>query len=85
MKKAFILSFLFILSFNLQAQLHNGSIIVGEDKAVSTPFFSATAGWTFPFGEMQNRYESFMNINATLGWKTEKNCIWNLEFAFQFG
>lgn len=85
MKKAFILSFLFILSFNLQAQLHNGSIIVGEDKAVSTPFFSATAGWTFPFGEMQNRYESFMNINATLGWKTEKNWIWNLEFAFQFG
>ena len=66
MKKAFILSFLFILSFNLQAQLHNGSIIVGEDKAVSTPFFSVclskaeiiSALWTpdSPFASIGKRF-----------------------------
>ncbi|MEE1097109.1 MAG: hypothetical protein U0K83_02145, partial [Bacteroidales bacterium] len=60
MKKIAILGFLLCLCLNLSAQLYGGSIIVGEDKAVSTPYFSATAGWTFPFGEMGNRYESFM-------------------------
>ncbi len=59
--------------------------IVGEDKVFSTPFCSAAIGWTFPFGEMGNRYEPFMNVDANLGWKTGQNFLYTLEFNFGFG
>ncbi|MBO6117851.1 MAG: hypothetical protein J6P44_04820 [Bacteroidales bacterium] len=55
------------------------------EAAISTPFFSASAGWTFPFGEMGNRYSPFFNINADLGWKTAANWIISVDFCFQFG
>jgi hypothetical protein len=60
-------------------------IITGEDTVISTPFFTASAGWTLPFGEMGNRYDPFININTNLGWKTDKNWIYYCEFGFQFG
>jgi hypothetical protein len=48
-------------------------IITGEDTVISTPFFTASAGWTLPFGEMGNRYDPFININTNfqniLFWK----------------
>ena len=59
--------------------------ITGQDTAISTPFFTASAGWTFPFGEMGNRYNSFININTNLGWKSQTNWIYYCEFGFQFG
>ncbi|MBP1630407.1 MAG: hypothetical protein H6Q15_1300 [Bacteroidetes bacterium] len=59
--------------------------IVGEDKIFSTPFCSATFGWTFPSGEMGKRYSSFMDLNANLGWKTDKNWVFMGEFGFAFG
>lgn len=61
------------------------SKIVGQDTTVSAPFFSGAAGWTFPFGEMGNRYSSFFNLDATLGWKTSSNWLYMLDFCFQFG
>lgn len=85
MKKTLLIILALALSLELSAQLQGGSVGVGKDKAVSTPFFAASAGWTFPYGEMGNRYKSFMNVNADLGWKTESNWLWNLQFAFQFG
>jgi hypothetical protein len=60
-------------------------IMTGEDTVISTPFFTASAGWTLPFGEMGNRYDPFININTNLGWKTDKNWIYYCEFGFQFG
>lgn len=59
--------------------------IVGEDKPISTPFCTASVGWTFPDGEMGKRYSSFMNLNANLGWKTKENWVWMTEFGFAFG
>ncbi len=85
MKKIAILILCLGFCLSAMAQIPSGSVITGKDTTISTPFFAASAGWTFPFGEMGNRYKSFMNTNATLGWKTDKNWIWNLEFAFQFG
>lgn len=70
---------------NLQPKDKNASKITGADTNISTPFFAAAAGWTFPFGEMGDRYSSFFNVNADLGWKTTENWIINLEFGFQFG
>ena len=86
MKKTAISLIFACISFALAAQTDlSDGIIVGKDEAISTPYFAATAGWTFPFGEMGNRYSSFMNINADLGWKTQKNWMWNVSFGFQFG
>ncbi len=59
--------------------------ITGQDTNISTPFFAASVGWTMPFGEMGNRYSSFFNVNADLGWKTLNNWIINVDFGFQFG
>lgn len=86
MKKLTILTFLLSISFCtfINAQERREEII-GQDTAISTPFFTASAGWTFPYGEMSNRYYSFLNTNVNLGWKTEKNWIYYCEFGFQFG
>ncbi|MCF0210886.1 MAG: hypothetical protein HUK18_06220 [Bacteroidales bacterium] len=76
------------LPLSLFAQSINkglSSEITGQDTAISTPFFSGAVGWTFPFGEMGNRYSSFFNVDATLGWKTQKNWLYMLDFCFQFG
>ena len=70
---------------NIKSADRNASKITGQDTNISTPFFSASAGWTFPFGEMGNRYSSFFNVNADLGWKTLNNWIFTLDFGFQFG
>lgn len=59
--------------------------IVGEDQTISTPFFAGALGWTFPFGEMGDRYKSFFNVDANLGWKTKGNWLYILDFCFQFG
>lgn len=86
MKKITILTLLLSISFAslLNAQ-ERQEVITGKDTAISTPFFTASAGWTLPFGEMGNRYNSFININTNLGWKSEKNWIYYCEFGFQFG
>ncbi len=86
MKKLTILTFLLSISFCtfINAQERREEII-GQDTAISTPFFTASAGWTSPYGEMGNRYYSFLNTNVNLGWKTEKNWIYYCEFGFQFG
>ena len=63
----------------------NASHISGQDTNISTPFAAATVGWTFPFGEMGDRYFSFFNINADLGWKTIDNWLFIVDFGFQFG
>lgn len=85
MKKTLVFIFLLTASLFGYSQTPTGTITVGKDKPISTPFFSATVGYTFPFGEMGNRYKPFLNLNANLGWKTKSNWLWNLEFAFQFG
>ncbi|MCQ2326747.1 MAG: hypothetical protein MJZ71_04220 [Bacteroidales bacterium] len=61
------------------------SKIVGKDTTITTPFFAGVVGWTFPYGEMGNRYDSFFNIDANLGWKTKNNWLFMLDFCFQFG
>ncbi len=86
MKKLFSITFLISLCFCtlLNAQ-ERREVITGNDTAISTPFFTAVAGYTIPLGEMGNRYNPFMNINTNLGWKTQKNWIYYCEFGFQFG
>src|SRR5574344_347928 len=81
-----VLLFVFLVPNIVLAQddIKSGKII-GADSAISTPFFAGAAGWTFPFGEMGNRYKSFFNLNANLGWKTKSNWLYVLDFAFQFG
>jgi hypothetical protein len=81
-----VLLFVFLVPNIVLAQddIKSGKII-GADSAISTPFFAGAAGWTFPFGEMGNRYKSFFNLNANLGWKTKRNWLYVLDFAFQFG
>jgi hypothetical protein len=74
-----------LLSVDMKAQSSTKSTITGTDTNISTPFFATSAGWTFPFGEMGNRYSSFFNINTDLGWKTRNNWIFTLDFGFQFG
>lgn len=85
MKKSFVFCILICLGFCLSAQNEEREVITGEDEKISTPFFTAVVGWTLPYGEMGNRYNSFMNVNANLGWKTTGNWIYTLEFGFQFG
>ncbi len=79
---AIVLSLCFCSTLNAQVRRE---VITGQDTAISTPFFTASAGWTFPTGEMGKRYYSFMNINTNLGWKSETNWIHYCEFGFQFG
>ncbi|MCK9163052.1 MAG: hypothetical protein WCR29_02105 [Bacteroidales bacterium] len=62
-----------------------GEEIVGQDKPISTPFCTAVGGWTFPDADMADKYQSFMNLNANLGWKTKENFLWMVEFGFGFG
>ncbi len=86
MKHLVFIFLLFISTITLVAQTKDkGENIVGEDKRISTPFCSAVVGWTFPYGEMGERYKSFMNLNANFGWKTTSNFVWMLEFGFGFG
>lgn len=56
-----------------------------KEKPFSVGFFSGAVGWTFPEGEIGNRYGSFMNTNLNLGRKFETNWIIMAEFTFQFG
>ena len=70
---------------DLRPKDNNAVKITGQDTNISTPFFAAAAGWTFPFGEMGNRYSSFFNVNVDLGWKTRSNWIVDLQFGLQFG
>jgi len=74
-----------LLSWDINAQNSTNSNVIGVDTNISTPFFATSAGWTFPFGEMGNRYSSFFNINTDLGWKTRNNWLIMLDFGFQFG
>lgn len=84
--KILILATLYNLCFcSITSAQERREVITGKDTAISTPFFTASAGWTFPFGEMGNRYNSFININTNLGWKSETNWIYYCEFGFQFG
>lgn len=87
-KTVYYLVFLGIFIFsglNTKVYSQEKEKIVGEDKTFSTPFCSAAMGWTLPFGEMQNRYEPFLSIDANLGWKTSKNWLYMAEFGFAFG
>ncbi|MGP1514559.1 MAG: hypothetical protein ACTTJH_01215 [Bacteroidales bacterium] len=70
---------------NIKPRNINASKIIGSDTTISTPFFATNAGWTIPFGEMGNRYTSFFNVNADLGWKTINNWLILIDFGFQFG
>ncbi|MBP3254449.1 MAG: hypothetical protein J6M30_08075 [Bacteroidales bacterium] len=88
--KKFLITLLISLPFVTMGQGNSfaESVLAGSDSgdtSVVAPYFSAAAGWTFPFGEMGNRYSSFMNLNADLGVKTLTNWIIYLDFAFQFG
>ncbi|MBR1769219.1 MAG: hypothetical protein IJ748_02040 [Bacteroidales bacterium] len=79
-----------VLTLTLAAQdvipeRNRGGKIVGKDECISTPFFAGAAGWAFPYGEMGDRYKSFFNIDATLGWKTKSNWLYMFDFCFQFG
>ena len=46
MKKTLLLILTVILSLDLSAQLQGGSVSTGKDKAVSTPFFAASAAFS---------------------------------------
>lgn len=86
MKRLILFTLFFGCIGSLMAQEKgDGEKIVGEDKSISTPFCTAAVGWTFPGGEMANRYNSFINLNANLGWKTKENWVWMAEFGFAFG
>ncbi len=93
MKRIYVLFVILLVVFVCQAQeneektpqISNSDQIVGADQVISTPFFAGALGWTFPFGEMGNRYESFFNVDANLGWKTKSNWLYILDFCFQFG
>ncbi|MDR0971692.1 MAG: hypothetical protein LBM25_04850 [Bacteroidales bacterium] len=88
MKKRLIICFLFLglLNISLKGQdILSGEKIVAEEESVSTPFFSAIVGWTFPQGDMLKSYKSFMHLGANLGWKTYSNWVWMVEFGFGFG
>lgn len=60
-------------------------IYKNKAEAFSVGFFSGAVGWTFPKGEIGNRYGSFMNTNLDLGWKFKSNLFVMMEFTFQFG
>ncbi|MFA7081141.1 MAG: hypothetical protein WC135_00870 [Bacteroidales bacterium] len=85
MKQLIIIITLFLASISSSFAQENGEVIVGQDKPISTPFCTAALGWTFPDADMADKYESFMNLNANLGWKTKQNWLYIVEFGFGFG
>jgi hypothetical protein len=84
MKRLLLVFLLFSYATTLLAQTENSSHSE-EEAPTSTPFCSAVMGWTFPKGDMGNKYQSFMNLNANIGWKTNDNWVWMIEFGFAFG
>lgn len=84
MKKLIVIALFFGSIGSILAQ-ETGEKIVGQDKSISTPFCTAVVGWTFPDGDMAKKYESFMNLNVNMGWKTKGNWLWMMEFGFGFG
>lgn len=67
-----------------QAPENEQDQFVGKDKRISTPFCTFVAGYTIPKGEMGRRYNSFITLNANLGWKTQENWMYMIEFGFGF-
>lgn len=85
MKQLIIIITLFLASIGSSLAQETGEVIVGQDKPISTPFCTAALGWTFPDADMADKYESFMTLNANLGWKTKQNWLYMVEFGFGFG
>ncbi|MDR0789244.1 MAG: hypothetical protein LBO06_00455 [Bacteroidales bacterium] len=67
-----------------KSQVSDRIIVEKKDTLVTIPYCAASVGWTFPFGEMGKRYESFMDLGVDVGLKTKGNWIFSLNFGFQF-
>ncbi len=89
MRRKFLFAIIFFLPVSIFAQTtttnNRSSMFSANDTTISTPFFAAAAGWTFPFGDLGDEFKSFVNFNANLGWKTTSNWMFILDFGFQFG
>ena len=81
----FLCVFACLSAQEVKPEKNSSGKITGKDEVVSTPFFAGAVGWAFPFGEMGNRYSSFFNVDANLGWKTKTNWLYIFDFCFQFG
>ncbi|MDR1725618.1 MAG: hypothetical protein LBR28_04435 [Bacteroidales bacterium] len=67
------------------AQIGERTIVQKKDTLVTIPFCAVSLGYTMPYGEMGNRYRSFMDLGVDIGWKNKNNWLFNFNVGFQFG
>ncbi|HMM12722.1 MAG TPA: hypothetical protein PKE03_11570 [Bacteroidales bacterium] len=56
-----------------------------RDSVVSTALFQASYAFQLPGGDLRERYGPNSQIAAVIGYKTNKNWLWNAHLGFIFG
>lgn len=75
-----ILQFVFLLSALLAHSQHRVS-----DTTVSTMLLQASYSMQFPGKDLTARYGVNSSVGAVIGYKTNKNWLWNAHLGFLFG
>jgi hypothetical protein len=73
-----------ILTLLLTAQTTKAQQRV-NDTVVSSVLFQANYAFQLPFGNLAERYGYNSQIAGVIGYKTNKNWLWNAHFGFLFG
>ncbi|MBK9292349.1 MAG: hypothetical protein IPM52_12085 [Bacteroidetes bacterium] len=56
-----------------------------KDSVVSTALFQASYAFQIPAGDLRERFGYNSQIAAVVGYKTNRNWLWNAHFGFIFG
>lgn len=79
MKHLFLISFAVLVFARSFAQQNV------KDTVVSTVLFQASYAFQFPGGDLSERYGHNSQVAAVIGYKTNRNWLWNAHFGFIFG
>ena len=79
MKRLLVLIFTFAISLISSAQQ---SV---KDSVVSTALFQASYAFQLPAGDLRERFGHNSQIAGVIGYKTNKNWLWNAHLGFIFG